>query len=1269
MGNIVGEGFDTRIRNQVERRQQTHGSGYLDGTLRTNEQLAVLNNNTAWIKLMSSVSIDNLTAINNPTISLFKQKGDTLAKSFVLFNGTSKYNTTDGINYTTTQREGIDFENTLGGRDSVYGIGGSADFGLNPMMGITGIDVKHKNRGSIRTATVTVKAFNRTQFEIIDVLYMRLGFSVLLEWGNSMYFENNGTYIKDGGNKNSLIDDWFKDSNYIKFLEKIRSRALSSHGNYDAMLAKVSNYHWSFQKDGSYDITIDLVSMGDVIESLNAGKSPNGIESNTQKGEETPLGKRLEKAKDQSKWGAEFWAIYKQLYSPTSNNFIREDIGFDEQIQYICSADIYIKPGGGFSISKNENGGFLYVKLGKILHLLENKIVLTTDNTRTLTFDYDYKNNLIGIVKSETGVAPTNSTNNIGGLFLPNNMVINQMSYNPYKCVTLKNVASGLSHIGGTYLGLTNASTFHNDGLGFNENSNRFNSSMAWETSNTNIALKETYAPTNLTVNILANPTEEFDVKIAGTYYGQIMNILVNAEFVLDVVDDKTNKETGELPLIDFLKGILAGINESLGGINELDVFIDETENEVKIIDTNPLPNLDKLLKEKKLQSTSTTFNLYGYSKAGGESNFIHDFNLTTEITPALSTMITVAATSNKTVVGEDNTALSKINKGLSDRYKKQLTEETKPSPDDITIKVPPTPNSPEYNGQYQAWLKKYDSEINPATPTKNGQPLSALVSYNFAQKFGQMDGKADNVINDYDNDKVIVLSERVFDGRDIIPGYPKGIIDSEVGHIFNLNATQKEQAYLSAAYGLDNYGIPSTANFWETIQGISTGDWNKENIDTFSNSFKDINRKWNDLKGIGKNNPTFKSGFIPFNLSLTMDGLGGMKIYQKFNVDTDFMPSNYPSSIEFLIKNIQHTVKDNKWITKIESFCVSKPGSNVIPASTPSISSIGLGHKIIITSGYAKSSTSTVAAYQATIADGTVATQDITITFTDTLKNTSTPDPTPPLAVTITIFAGAVFGTATITFANAGTLKSSIKKSITFTDPTLTATYYLTLGLDSFVTSTGAARLAKYVYNKDAEYYLSDGSLTKTFGIKNYEKQQDGAGNDWGGTLQRAAVIQAVVEDHFGSTWSDKNFIPSFKGSQMKRNQLDPALPVPFPNYPYFKAKSGAAGDHHTGNSKSFALDFASKDPSTGELSSRGTEMYAYIMDWLSTSGNANFTDPKFRTEGTNGTVNIIGVGSVKANKKRFDRIVVDGYSYQILWQVGDGVHYHHVHVGIKKV
>jgi len=208
---------------------------------------------------------------------------------------------------------------------------------------------------------------------------------------------------------------------------------------------------------------------------------------------------------------------------------------------------------------------------------------------------------------------------------------------------------------------------------------------------------------------------------------------------------------------------------------------------------------------------------------------------------------------------------------------------------------------------------------------------------------------------------------------------------------------------------------------------------------------------------------------------------------------------------------------------------------------------------------------------------------------------------------------------------------------------------------------NSNAARNAKYVYNKDAEYYLSDGSPTKTFGIEDYKTQLAGTDKDWGGSMQRAAVIQAVVEDHFGPIYGDKVFIPKLISKQMKRNQLKTNQLI---GYPYLGADSGAGGDHHTGNNNAFALDFASKDPSTGELSSRGTEMYAYIMDWLSTSGNANFTDPEFRTEGKDGKV-----GGYKANKKRFDRIVVDGYSYQILWQCGDFVHFNHVHIGIRKI
>ena len=668
MGNIVGEGFDSSIRNQVNRRQKTHGSGYLDGTLRTNKELVVLNNNTAWVKLMSSVFIDDLTSINNPTIKEFGKRGADIAKAFVLFNGTSKYEEANG---STIQRGGIDFTNTLGGYDNVYGIGGSADFGLNPMMGITGIDVKHKNRGSIRTATVTVKAFNRAQFEIIDILYMRLGFYVLLEWGNSMYFKNDDTYISDGGQTNSLISDWFTNDNYQSFLTKIRKRSFASHGNYDAMLAKVSNYHWSFQKDGSYDITIDLVSMGDVIESLNVNKQIE-ISNNENFLSNSPLGKKLEGQSTKNPWGAEFYNKWKELDGDNAVNgkTLKENIGFNEQHQYFLAIS--------HDESTNEkNGGFLFVKLGKILHLLDSKIVLRYKKGKFINFDYGYKDNLINIIKNNDYKKTTSTQDEP-----PDTVVINQMAYDINKCVVLKKFIPDSLYDRFVGEGL---SLFHN------YSSRKFAPASIW------------YAPFNFELPLLNNDSEDFDVTIGGKDYGQIMNILVNVEFVLDVIDDKTNKENGELPLIDFLKGILAGINESLGGLNELDIFIDETINTVKIIDKNS--------SYERGGTNITTFNLYGYNNTNNASNFIHDFNLTTEITPALSTMITVAATSNKTIIGEDNTALSKINKGLTDRYKSDISEDiSSVQNSSISVSLPTYPDrgTTLYKLQKDEWIKKY---------------------------------------------------------------------------------------------------------------------------------------------------------------------------------------------------------------------------------------------------------------------------------------------------------------------------------------------------------------------------------------------------------------------------------------------------------------------------------------------------------------------------------------------------------------------------------
>ena len=274
---IIGEELEGYVQNQINARQTLHGSGVgHTGTLRTDKQINLLNSNTSWIKLASGVSIsgsNRLTEIGLPTNLI----GMGLAKNNILFSGISKISsqTVNGESYTQLeQREGFLPRDA----NSSYTYG---SFGFSPMPGIHSADIKTLTRGSLKKATVKLTANNKQQFDIIDLLYMRLGYTVLLEWGNSIYTTN-------GGDKeilrNTLIEDMFfnteSNGSYLEMLEPIRDKRIEYNGNYDALLGKVSNFNWSFNTDGSYDIELTIISLGDVIESL---KSNLSVDSKTQK--------------------------------------------------------------------------------------------------------------------------------------------------------------------------------------------------------------------------------------------------------------------------------------------------------------------------------------------------------------------------------------------------------------------------------------------------------------------------------------------------------------------------------------------------------------------------------------------------------------------------------------------------------------------------------------------------------------------------------------------------------------------------------------------------------------------------------------------------------------------------------------------------------------------------------------------------------------------------------------------------------------------------
>jgi hypothetical protein len=85
------------------------------------------------------------------------------------------------------------------------------------------------------------------------------------------------------------------------------------------------------------------------------------------------------------------------------------------------------------------------------------------------------------------------------------------------------------------------------------------------------------------------------------------------------------------------------------------------------------------------------------------------------------------------------------------------------------------------------------------------------------------------------------------------------------------------------------------------------------------------------------------------------MDGLSGTKVYQKFTINNEYLPSNYPTSLEFIVISTNHLIQDNKWVTQIESLSLPKSTtqSNLsVPGLTSVIASKSTDNNVLYQRG-----------------------------------------------------------------------------------------------------------------------------------------------------------------------------------------------------------------------------------------------------------------------------------------------------------------------------
>jgi hypothetical protein len=869
MGNIVGLNMDQWAVDQIRLRQT------LLGTKRTPQGdsasvLVWMNNSTSWIRACSPISISTEKS-KKLTGEEFKYAGRELAKNFVLFNGTVGLSNTPNTEFTPIQKAGVT-NNLSVINDFAYGFGG-IDQGIVPMPGINSLRINTLTRGSLRKAELKIKAFNKKQFDIIDSLYMRPGFTILLEWGHTLYFK--GTVERLQYTKADFNTKPFKSffaasgTNQDQILNDIREERGTTSGNYDGFYGKISNFSWTYNIDGTYDITISAISIGDVIESLNLNRvelssvklakdpvvksstnisttptNPGSVPQN-QAGKypiilKTPNGtpvyftagspdlqSYVDFFKQASKLSEAAATAAAQSY--VTNNNINGQI--PRRLRDITITTPPEEPIVGDLIADKNRSDFnkfiynIYNTLQANLKKSAKKVKSSTNSKNTIStfasklLENDWywggENQILGIQTS----IQQQQTNEFG----ENAGTVTRLSKNyPYLYIKLGTLFQYIQNnllIYNTKDGTSKGVPYINFEL--DENNYCFTFPFQFSSNPGVCVIPFSTAKSNSTITTEIEDTYWNEIlgnsfNTSSPYVGNLYQIHININHIASLL--KSCSVNNSLPLLKFLETLMNDIQVALGSINNFTVSYDHDTNRIKIYDDIPLN--EEFIKSKNFnngRSETANFNIVSSKDLGNglfEGSFIRNVNLTTTISNNLATTISIGAQSRTKSDIINATGFMNFNDGLEDSI------------------IP-----------------------NKISATNN-------------------EANQDNL------DKV---------AKDIVNGYislkkPGGII----------------QAFYGQAKTISSEMINSQQTVASSVFRYYISEYS--------------------LTGKTPTQP-----FIPFDLGLEMDGFSGPRIYEKFTITSEILPPGYPETLNFVIKGLNHNITDSGWTTSIESLTLAR--------------------------------------------------------------------------------------------------------------------------------------------------------------------------------------------------------------------------------------------------------------------------------------------------------------------------------------------------------
>ena len=653
--------FKETLENSIQTQLQARTLVISGENNRRNNLLPWYLSKNSWVRMTSFV---NYTSGNQlkpdggkgklSVIPDGSYKDTQLSKKYILEGGTL-YTKTNGSGLDGILRYGISTPQAAYGGNIDVRPNNTADpdyfrtFGIRPMPGITEMNLRTLGAyGSLFETTVKFYAWDINQLNELEILFMRPGYSVLLEWGWSQYIDYVTGSVQNftpsnRRNSNLTQDDIYptvfngitinpfenlsQDDVYLQ-LEALRKEY---RHNYDGMLGYVKNFTWTMMTNGGFECQTTLISMGEAINTVKMSSNVNNRVSTIVADPTAP-----------STYAYDDYenvllslkaAVDTKNYDYLNQTAIQENEyrgSWDYNTNYVSKDTI-----------KQTVSKYYPTQATKIDVAPQVQEVEFQEPSETGRF-YEYLtlDVWLAIVASYFNVLSDSkkSTN-------PVPLVKFQLPGDNDLCLACKDSISvdpGICQV---------------------KNNGAFITEMSF------IGFEGSYDPR---INGINPPMYQFEngskYILSPTIYqfydntlkaGKIKNIFVNISMLLQTYKDMKNASNDEgVIMLDYIKNVLNKISNSLGGLNNFGLStVGKTQNVMKVVDYYYLESGFNSKADQKYQ-----FDLLGLG------SICRNVNIQSQIFENQSTIVAIAAQSRANLANVYNSSQVYLNAGLEDR-------------------------------------------------------------------------------------------------------------------------------------------------------------------------------------------------------------------------------------------------------------------------------------------------------------------------------------------------------------------------------------------------------------------------------------------------------------------------------------------------------------------------------------------------------------------------------------------------------------------------